>query len=118
MSSESDNATPIDLYTCIRQACDKLVEVDHGHTTADEQIRFVLGTGWHKQLGPFEEWRRAQVEPVLREHQQKHSRKQMAIAQQQKQLADMYMDMVEKHFFDKALQCLSQVCHRSAWQPC
>ena len=111
MSSEDSSATPADLYTCIRQACDKL-DANQTFPAAEEQISFVLRTGWHNQLGSFDEWSRDQVAPVLREYQQKHSSKQMSTAQQQKQLADMYMDMVEKQFADKAFHCLSQVCNR------
>ena len=105
-----DNSTPFDLYTCIRQACDKLL-VDQRYSTADDQIGFVLGAGWHKQLDPINDWFHGQVVPVLDKYQQTHSAKQLTTAQQHKQMADMYMGMVEKSFADKALNYLSQVHH-------
>ena len=106
---QSDNATPSDLLACIRQACDKL-ECVPDIADAAQQIEHVLGDGWHKQLGPFDDWFRDQVVPVLTAYERKKG-KDMANAQYQKELADMYMAMVDLTFQEKAMKCLSQVSY-------
>lgn len=108
MSSDFDNATPVDILATIRQACDQLEDAEN-LVSADEQISFVLGEGWHKQFGSFEEWCKQQVMPVLTASKVKHSSKDFENAKYQKEMADMYMVMIEIHFQDKAFECLSQV---------